>query len=131
ERAVVGGLLDDHAVSLGDELPEEEGCRLHRAVRDHDLLRIDAVELRDPLAETRVALPGAIAQRLLPVRLERTGGRLPDGLVGEDVGAGGAPREADRPFGHRRIEYTNGAILSLVGDGGRPAGNAAPTGKLF
>jgi hypothetical protein len=35
--------------------------------------------------------------------------------VGKDVGARGAAREADRPFGHWRVEYTNGAILHSRG----------------
>ena len=63
--------------------------------------------------------PGAVAECLLPVGLQRMRGRLPYGLVREDVGARGAASEADRPFGHWRSEYTNGAILGSCGDEGR------------
>src|SRR2546423_11462677 len=92
-------------------MPEEQCRPLHRSVGDHHLLRLYVVELGDPLAEPEVAAPSAVAQRLLPVRFERPRGGLPHGLVGKDVGARGTAREADRPFGHWRVEYTNGAIL--------------------
>jgi len=113
QRAVVGGLLDHHAISLGDQMPEEEGRGLHRPVGDHHPLGLDAVELRDPLAEPEMAAPGAIAEGPLPVRFQGMGSGLAHGLVRQDVGAWRASSEADRPFGHWRVEYTSGAILRL------------------
>src|SRR5262245_10313407 len=77
------------------------------------------MEIGDPLAEPGMAAAGAVAECLLPVRLERPRRRFPYGVVGQDVGAWSAAREADRSFGHLRVEYTNGAILHLPGDGGR------------
>ena len=96
QRAVICRLLDDHSVPGGDQVPEEQRRRLHRSVRDHHLLGLDAVKFGDPLAEPGMAAPGAVAERLLPVGLERPGGRLPHRIVGQDVGARGATREADR-----------------------------------
>src|SRR5829696_10011280 len=77
------------------------------------------MELGDPLAEAEMTAARAIGERLLPVGFERPGRSAAHGLMGKDVGAGCASREADRPVGHWRVEYTNGAILRSPGDGGR------------
>ena len=111
QRAVVGGLLDDHPVAGLEHVAEEQRRRLHRAVGDHHPLRLDPVELGcDPLAEARVAAPGAVGERPLPVVVERLRGRRADGLGGQDVGAGGAAGEGDQVGGHggRVYERTGG-----------------------
>ncbi len=101
QGAVVGGLLDDHPVAGLDHVAEEQRRGLHRAVGDHHLAGVDPVELaRDPLAEPRMADPGSVGERLLPVVGERSVGRLADGGGGQDVGARGASGEADHVGGH-------------------------------
>ncbi len=101
QGAVVGGLLDDHAIAGLDHVAEEQRRGLHRAVGDHHLPGVDPVELGgDPLAEPGMADPGAVGERLLPVVGERSVRRLADGRGGQDVGARGASGEADHVGGH-------------------------------
>ena len=102
QRAVVGGLLDDHSVARLDHVAKEQRRRLHRAVGEHHVLGLEAVELAGhPLAEAGMADAGAVGERLLPVGLERRGNGLADCLDREDVGARSAASEADRVGGHR------------------------------
>ena len=56
--------------------------------------------LGDPLNEGRVADPGPIGERPLPVLRQRHGGSLGHRLAGQDVGAGRAACERDRVAGH-------------------------------
>ena len=94
QRAVIGGLFDDHTVARFDHVAEQQGRRLHRAVREHHVLALEVVELaRGPLAQARVPDSGAVGERLLPVGLQRGGDGLADGVDGQDVGAGSAARE--------------------------------------
>jgi hypothetical protein len=84
---------------------EQQRAALERAVGDHHLVDVDAVEVRDPLAEPGVAAAPSVGERPLPVGVERARGRLADQLAGEDVGARGAAGEADRVCGHSARVY--------------------------
>ncbi len=63
QRAVVGRPLDDHRVAGLHERIEEERVRLHRAVGDDHLRRLDLMALGDPAAQRQVADRRAVAGR--------------------------------------------------------------------
>ncbi len=103
QGAVIGGLLDGDPGARLQEVGEEHRTGLERAVGDHHLVGLQvAVALGDPLAQPRMPDPDAVGERPLPVGLQRPRRRLPHRLGGQDVGAGGAPGEADRLGGHRQ-----------------------------
>ena len=94
QRAVVGGRLDHHDVAGLDQLLEQEGVRLHRAVRGHDAVGLDAVLRRDPLEQVRIAGRGAVGERARRIALERAlrGGRRSSTAM---MSSDGAPRASE------------------------------------
>ena len=83
QRAVVGRLLDHHPVAGLEQVLEEHRPGLQRPVGDHHLSGVEpAVPLGDPLAEPRMADPGPVGERLLPVLGKRHGRRIPHRLAG-------------------------------------------------
>ncbi len=102
QRAVVGRLLDDHAVTGAEQVLEEHRPRLQRAVGDHHLAVVEAaVPLRDPVAEPGVADSRPVGERLLPVLGQRPSGRVAHRILGQDVGAGRPAGEGNRLGSHR------------------------------
>ena len=100
QRAVVGRALDDHDVAGLDELVEQEGVRLHRAVGDDHLRGLDAVLLGDPGAQRGVADRGAVGRRAAGVVGERAGRGLLEPFDVDDVQRWCSAGERDRVGGH-------------------------------
>ena len=102
QRAVVGRALDDHLVARVDEVVEQEGVGLHRAVGDEHALGLDAVAVGDPGAQARVADGGAVGGRPIGVALEGPHGRVVEAVHVDDVERRHAAGEGDGGSGGRR-----------------------------
>ena len=95
QRAVVRRLLDDDGVAGGDEGREEERVGLHRAVRDEDVVVVDAVLLGDPVPQGRVADARAVAGHAAGVVGERRHGAVAQAVDVDDVEGRSAAGEGD------------------------------------
>jgi hypothetical protein len=107
QRAVVGRALDDDGVVRLDERVEQERVRLHRAVRDDDLRRVDAVLLRDPRTQRHVADRRAVGGGACGVLLEGLLRRLTQPLEVDDVRGRRSAREGDEVGGGHGLEATH------------------------
>ena len=92
QRAVVRRLLDDDLVARLEQRAEQHPPGLERAVGDHHPARVEAaVALADPLAERRMADPGAVGEGAGGVLGQRRlGGQLDESTGSRS--ALGAPR---------------------------------------
>ena len=89
------------------------------------MLGADVVHVaRDPLAEPGMADPGAVRQGLLPVVLERAGGRLANRFGRKQVGARSAASKADHVVGHA-------ATLATGDNAPMTGGNEATMRRLY
>ena len=123
QRAVVGRRLDDHGVAGLHEQLEQERVGLHRAVGHEHLLDLDAVLLRDPLAQRHVADRRAVRRRPGRVVVERELRGLAQALDVDDVERRRPTGEGDR--GHGR--QTSGVwITSPALSTPSPAGASRP-----
>ena len=88
------------------ELGEQERIRLHRPVRGHGPVGLDAMLRRDPLEQVRIAGRGPVGERAGRITLERA---LSGGLQvidSDDVERRRAPSERDvGELGHEAARY--------------------------
>jgi hypothetical protein len=99
QRAVVGRLLDDHGVVALDQMLEEQGVGLQRAVGHDDLIGLDPVPLRDPGPQRQVADRRAVGGDATRIDLEGTGGRGLQAVDVDDVQAGRPARKRNELHG--------------------------------
>ena len=100
QRPVIRGRFDEHAPGPARELQRGvEDESLQAAGREEDAARLDAVALREHLAQRAVAPTRAVGEDRDPVPLEGGARAVADEPRIEAFGRGGTPGERDR--GHR------------------------------
>src|SRR5581483_8200267 len=114
--AVVRRRLDEDPAARC-EVAEDEVQPLERAVRHDDAARLDAVQLRDPLAQRRVAAGRPVVEDRLTVALERGPRAVGELGHGKQLWRGNPAREGDHGHGRSLV-----AVLARAPADWHPAG---------